>query len=63
MKYLDENGLQIINEEETFEQLWDEIYEIKELLESIYNQNFVIMQTQNTIINKDSKVQDDKIAF
>ncbi len=60
---IDEDGPQIINEEETIEQLLEEIYDIRELLESIYDQNFTIIQSQRDIINKNFKVPDDKIKF
>ena len=58
-----EDDPQIIDEEEMLEELYDEINEIKELLESIYDQNMSILHNQNDIINDLPNLKDDNIRF
>lgn len=58
-----EDGPQIIDEEEMIEELYDEINEIKELLESIYDQNMSILHSQHEITNNSPSLKDDDISF
>lgn len=58
-----EDGPQIIDEEEMIEELYDEINEIKELLESLYEQNMSILHHQHEITNNSPSLKDDDISF
>lgn len=58
-----EQGPRIINEEETLEELYDEISEIKEMLDSLYDQNMSILHNQYEIINDKLDLKDDDIRF